>query len=384
MEHTIESIMTAEVVTARPSTPSHELVDLLQRKRISALLAVDQDGTLAPGISLATSARLRMHGHIKVGRCLSFRAPQTLNVVCSAKDHRRIDFEHLPSPKPPLPSSLLLGVWVTTMSLIVRTCGVDAVTADAHTAELTSCELAAMVGVGPAAERLIRRIMDATVMPVWSSVRNGFIKAMEHRYRIRTRGFITPEELGIAHPDRVEYDPTPWFGLRQTLPVGWVRSDDVFIDFGAGMGRVVFQAAAYYPFKRVIGIELSRALHEIAQANIERSRDRLRCRNIELVNCDVASYEIPDDVTVVYLFNPFTGQTFSLVIDRLLASVARNPRSVRIVYRNPREHGRLMGTGQIRLVKRIRRLRPGPEWTRSASTYVYEVPPWPQSGPDLP
>jgi hypothetical protein len=281
----------------------------------------------------------------------------------------------------PSPMSLLPAVWVTTMSLVMRsTCGMDVVAADIHTAGLASWESAAIVGVGAAAERFLQRI----IMPLWSSAQNGFIRVIEHRNRIRTRGFITPEELGIAHPERVEYTPTPWFGLRQALPVEWVRSDDVFVDFGSGMGRVVFQAAAYYPFKRVIGIELSRELHEVAQVNIERSRDRLRCRDIELVNCDVGSYEVPDDVTVVYFFNPFTGQTFSLVIDRLLASVARNPRSVRIVYRNPREHGRLMATGQIRLVKRIRRPRPGPDWMLSASTHVYEVLPWPESGPGLP
>ncbi|TMR95775.1 hypothetical protein [Nonomuraea basaltis] len=26
-----------------------------------------------------------------------------------------------------------------------------------------------------------------------------------------------------------------------------MRTDDVFIDFGSGMGRIVFQAAAHYP-----------------------------------------------------------------------------------------------------------------------------------------
>jgi CBS domain-containing protein len=44
MEHKVESVMTAEVVTATPSTPFRELVDLLQRRRISALPVVDEAG----------------------------------------------------------------------------------------------------------------------------------------------------------------------------------------------------------------------------------------------------------------------------------------------------------------------------------------------------
>ena len=53
MEHRIESVMTTEVVTVRPSTPFREVVDLLQRKRISALPVVDQDGRLVGIVSEA-------------------------------------------------------------------------------------------------------------------------------------------------------------------------------------------------------------------------------------------------------------------------------------------------------------------------------------------
>jgi hypothetical protein len=300
--------------------------------------------------------------------------------VSTAQEHRPVGAGPLVDLAAPFPSSLMLAaVWIASISVVTRSsCRVDLVV-DMHTARLTPSEPAAVVGVGPAAERLIRRIMNVMVMPVWSLGRSTFIKAVEHRNRIRTSGVITPEELGLAHPERLEYAPTPWFGLRRALPVEWVRSDDVFIDFGSGMGRVVFQAAAYYPFKRVIGIELSRKLHEIAQGNIDRNRDRLRCQDVQLVNGDAAAYEIPDDVTVAYFFNPFTGQTFSAVIDRLLTSVARNPRSVRIVYQNPKEHSRLMATGQIRLVRRIRRPRPGPHCIRIASTHVYDLLPGPSS-----
>ena len=53
MEHKVESVMTDEVVTARPSTSFHELVRLLDKHRISALPIVDDDGRLVGLVSEA-------------------------------------------------------------------------------------------------------------------------------------------------------------------------------------------------------------------------------------------------------------------------------------------------------------------------------------------
>ena len=60
-------------------------------------------------------------------------------------------------------------------------------------------------------------------------------------------------------------------------------------------------------------------------------------------------------------------------LGRLLASVDQAPRRVRIVYFNPVEHESLVATGRVSLVKRVRGMRPGPEWSRSNTTHVYEV-----------
>ena len=44
MKHTVDSVMTVEVVAVRPSTPFRDLVRLLERHRISALPVIDDDG----------------------------------------------------------------------------------------------------------------------------------------------------------------------------------------------------------------------------------------------------------------------------------------------------------------------------------------------------
>ena len=219
------------------------------------------------------------------------------------------------------------------------------------------------------------RVFDRTLRPVLVVLRRRAVDLAERRNGIRTAGEVPLGQLGLAAPDRVSYKPTPWFDLRRALPRRSVSPGDVFVDLGSGQGRVVFQAARFYAFERVIGVELAADLHARAEANIAANRARLRCRDVRLVCSDVLDFRVPDDVTVAYLYNPFTGDTFATVADRLLASVDRRPRRLRIVYRNPVEHERLLATGRVRLVRRVRALRPGRDWARSASTYVYEVLP---------
>lgn len=210
--------------------------------------------------------------------------------------------------------------------------------------------------------------------PLWVRLREvaGWL-AFERRYDLRTSEEVGLDELGIAGRERQYYKPTGWFVLRRILPRREVSPEDVFIDYGSGMGRVVFQAAATYPFKRVIGLELSEDLNAIARDNVERNRDKLRCRDVEIVTADALQYEVPSDVTVAFFANPFTGELFGAVLDRLIEAVDRHPRPLRLIYHNPIEHERILATGRFRPVRTLRGMRPGREWSRSNSTRMYEL-----------
>jgi predicted RNA methylase len=54
---------------------------------------------------------------------------------------------------------------------------------------------------------------------------------------------------------RVHYTPTPYGNLFRLLRMVNLRSDDVFVDLGAGMGRAVF-AASWLDARRVVSIEV--------------------------------------------------------------------------------------------------------------------------------
>jgi hypothetical protein len=195
----------------------------------------------------------------------------------------------------------------------------------------------------------------------------------------RTSEWIDLEELGVAKEGRVRYVPSPWSTLRKVLPPTEVDSGDVFVDFGAGMGRVVLSAARY-PFRRVVGVELSEHLADIARRNIGQSRADLRCPAVDIVTSDVLDYEIPDDLTIAYFYNPFHGSIFDTVVRNLIASVDRHPRRLRIIYRDPAEEEALLATGRVQPLRTIRGRRPTREWARAHATCLYEVTPAADAG----
>lgn len=156
----------------------------------------------------------------------------------------------------------------------------------------------------------------------------------ERRLGIHTIGYLDRDQLDISCRESNFYAPSSYLDFRRIMRHVKVRPGrDVFLDYGAGMGRVAIMAAGF-PFARVLGVEISEKLCEVARENVERVRPRLRCRDIEIAQADAESFEIPDDVTVVYMYNPFRGRLLASVIDRMRASVERRPRPLRLIFKN--------------------------------------------------
>ena len=104
-----------------------------------------------------------------------------------------------------------------------------------------------------------------------------------------------------------------------------------FIDIGSGKGRALF-VAAELPFQKVLGIEYSVDLHEIAQENIRRwSHIRQKCRAIESVYANAADFEFPNQKLVLYLFNPFGPDVMNHMLANLERSLEKDPRHVVMV-----------------------------------------------------
>lgn len=192
----------------------------------------------------------------------------------------------------------------------------------------------------------------------------------------RRRGIETSRtaDLGdVATRDLVRYEPSGWRSLRRVLPTEEVSPDDVFVDLGCGKGRVILEAAQY-PFRRVIGVEIAPELTAVARANVATSRDHKLCE-IELVTADVLEYELPADVTIAYMYNPFRRETFGQFATALVDALDRDPRPFRLIYNTPMEHELLMRTGRFRVIREARGLRPGRKWASKLSIRMYAFEP---------
>jgi predicted RNA methylase len=105
---------------------------------------------------------------------------------------------------------------------------------------------------------------------------------------------------GVLHEPTA---PGLFHGILRSVGIPYERT--VFVDVGSGAGRVVLMASEY-PFKAVIGIELSPELHAVAQANLRSfPAARRRAWDTRLVCGDATTYSLPPDPVLLYLYNPF-------------------------------------------------------------------------------
>ena len=132
----------------------------------------------------------------------------------------------------------------------------------------------------------------------------------ERRLGIHTSEAYLLANEGLSHPDHHDYSPTSYLDLTRALRVAAPQPNQhVFIDMGSGMGRAVLMAASR-PFRRVIGVEALAEADPTRQADLEIARPRLRCRNVEFFAANAMTYALPEDVTLIYLYNPFGDRSW--------------------------------------------------------------------------
>jgi SAM-dependent methyltransferase len=173
----------------------------------------------------------------------------------------------------------------------------------------------------------------------WSFWKSRRDRQFDRRHNIDTAGTLLPSAFGVpkaAHRLSVRYlSSEPEEFERGILRLPQTFEDFTFIDLGSGKGKVLFMASAY-PFRRIVGVELSPKLHRVAELNVGKYRSSAqRCHRIELVCANALEYEFPEEPIVVYLYNPFLAELQGRVAARLRASYERNPRPVYVVYINP-------------------------------------------------
>jgi len=160
----------------------------------------------------------------------------------------------------------------------------------------------------------------------------------EKKYGIQTTGADELKSLqtkGIDITHATIYMPANYFMLEKVMEeISKHPHNKTFLDLGCGKGRAM-AAAAHYGFKKITGVDFSKQFCNEANANMELVQKKITGVDFKILLQDAFYYEIPADVTTIFFFNPFDEVIMSGVVENILRSLEKNPRTIRVIYINP-------------------------------------------------
>jgi SAM-dependent methyltransferase len=176
---------------------------------------------------------------------------------------------------------------------------------------------------------------------IWRTVKIAVYELYyDAKFGVKT-GVVIPTSALDGEPEALRHAsdsfPSSYLILKEALSQDQVDLyDAVLVDFGCGLGRAMLFASEL-PLRRIVGVELSPALCAMARQNLSGfyRRNNKTAPEWSVINADARSFDIPDDATVFYFFNPFDAVVLEATIERIFASVARAPRDCTVVYANP-------------------------------------------------
>jgi SAM-dependent methyltransferase len=184
-------------------------------------------------------------------------------------------------------------------------------------------------------KRFYKALNDSPWLAAKVTIDRVMDQIQERRLGLHSSGLIPIETMIRDWQGNHDYAPTSFRAFRAFMVAVEVENGrEVFVDYGCGMGRTL-ALASEYPFSRVIGVEVSPYLADIARRNIANYRGRRLCEDIQVWNGSADQFEIPEDASIFYFFNPFHGQTLANVFDKISRSLEANPRRLQIIFNNP-------------------------------------------------
>jgi SAM-dependent methyltransferase len=200
-------------------------------------------------------------------------------------------------------------------------------------------------GIKAGLTRLAHHARNPMALPalIWKNISYPFTaQGAEDRYDrqlgIDTGGYIEPADLDLS-PEEARrgkpYGATPPLVARHLIELVAARAGEfTFIDVGSGKGRVLM-IAAEYPFRRVIGLEHSRLLNDIAAENLHRFRSaHPQAAPITLVTGDAAQLTLPNEPLVLFLFNSLGAEAVTEFAAAVKSSYLQAPRKIVVIYYN--------------------------------------------------
>jgi SAM-dependent methyltransferase len=183
----------------------------------------------------------------------------------------------------------------------------------------------------------------------------------DRRHGTDTSGAIYSGDLSIAETkaknNAIFYLSAPASVTTYMLTLLNVDYEDfTFIDFGSGKGRALL-VASEFPFKKIIGIEISQILHGIAKHNVERYHSPTqRCVDVELHCMDARAFSLPKVNAVFHFYHPFLPEVLRPVLQNIGDSLREAPRRILILYLYHLDYVKSVFDGMpfLKLVKEVK------------------------------
>lgn len=163
-------------------------------------------------------------------------------------------------------------------------------------------------------------------------------KAFDARYGISTDGI--DDEIVDAFPGELGTLGRGYEGANHDHILAVVESvpdtgpNTEFWDLGSGKGKAVFSAALSGRFARLVGVELAESLVEAAKENTDKIEPQIPGNPEFVWRVESATeVELPTDAPlVIMVWNPFTGEVFDRVCDRISKAGTVSSHPLYVVY----------------------------------------------------
>ncbi|QEG41310.1 class I SAM-dependent methyltransferase [Roseimaritima ulvae] len=156
----------------------------------------------------------------------------------------------------------------------------------------------------------------------------------DKRYQLDTRSEVAINELDISQDDKQhadKYKPTRVRYFRKIMEKVDPSRDGVFVDVGCGKGRILLLAAEQ-GFDEVVGLEISPALCQIAERNVEAFKHaKPETGSIKVVCTNILDYQMVGSETVFFLYSPFGCSITERFLEMVRQSLKDHPRDLCLI-----------------------------------------------------
>lgn len=151
--------------------------------------------------------------------------------------------------------------------------------------------------------------------------------SLDKLLKIRTNG----RDDSISNTMNYPYEPTPYSVLERLANEGYIKKNNVVLDYGCGKGRVDFYLS-YQTRCQSIGIDYD---ERMIRAALDNQKNTAYAGRTSFICGNAVDYRIPVEVDCCYFFHPFSVEILNSVLARIEESYYEKQREILLFFYYP-------------------------------------------------